>query len=432
MGIFKRSKSNSNEGNVKKLKEVFNLLTGYQSIFTSFDGGLYEMALTRSCIDKIASQCSKLHPVIGDKRTYNNINMILQYKPNRIMTTQQFLYRLVTILLVENNAYIVPIFDNPLNMNIIGFYPVRADGSKIIDYDGTKYLKYKINNTYYVIEYDYVGSLRRYQYKKEYLGENNRAIKSTLDLIDVQEQGIKSGIKSGAMIRFLAKLGVIQNKEDIKKEQNRLKDEQLSMENNGGVLIFDNKYTDIKQVDSKPFIIDKDQMGLIKQNVFDYFHMSEEILQNTASEDQWNLFYEDVIEPIAIQISQVLTKMLISEKDIKAGISVVLESTKLQFVSNDTKLQVSQQLFDRGILTINQVMDIWNLPKIKEEDGGDKRYIRKEYTEIQNLDKEDSDEENQGNSNNEKDNAGSNSDGNKSSEGNSNSGKDTNNENTEN
>ena len=424
MGIFKRNKSNSEANNVKRLKEVFNLLTGYQSIFTSFNGGLYEMALTRSCIDKIASQCSKLHPVIGDKRTYSNINTILQTKPNSLMTTQQFLYRLVTILMVENNAYIVPIFDSPLNMNIVGFYPARADGSKIVEYDGQKYLKYKINNDYYVIEYDYVGVLRRYYYKKDHTGENNMPLKSTIDLIDVQEQGIKSGIKNGAMIRFLAKLGIVQNSDSIKAEQKRLKDEQLSMENSGGVLIFDNKYSDVKQVDSKPFIVDKDQMQLIKQNVFDYFHMSEEILQNTASEDQWNLFYEDVIEPIAIQISQVLTNMIIKEKDIKAGINIVLESTKLQFVSNNTKLQVSQQLFDRGILTTDQVMDIWNLPRIGEANGGDKRYIRKEYTEVNNLDKEENNESDKGNSNDGQD-TGDNAKGNNSAEGNSNDGQDT-------
>ena len=148
----------------------------------------------------------------------------------------------------------------------------------------------------------------------------------------------------------------------------------------------DNKYSDIQKVDSKPFIVDKEQMDLIKNNVFDYFHMSEAIVQNTASEDQWNLFYEDVIEPIAIQISQVLTNMIIKENDIERGYSVVLEANKLQFISNNTKLNVSQQLFDRGILSTNQVMDIWNLPRVPDEE--DKRYIRKEYTEVKNLDKE--------------------------------------------
>ena len=228
--------------------------------------------------------------------------------------------------------------------------------------------------------------MRRHYYKKEYEGETNDALNSTMDLIDTQEQGIKEGIKSGAMIRFLARLGVVQNSDSIKKEQKRLKEDQLSMDNNGGVLIFDNKYADIQKVDSKPFIVDKEQMDLIKNNVFDYFHISEAILQNTATEDQWNLFYEDVIEPISIQISQVLTNMIIKQSDIETGLNIVLESTKLQFISNNTKLNVSQQLFDRGILKTNQVMDIWNLPHVPEDE--DKRYIRKEYTEVNNLDKE--------------------------------------------
>ena len=386
MGIFDRLRKDREERkNITRLTNTFKMLTGYNPIFTSYDGGLYEMGLTRSCIDKIATQCSKLHPVINGNKNYKKYNTLLQNKPNRLMTTQQFLYRLITIYLIENNAYIIPIFESPINLNIIGFYPVRAHGSRIINLDGIDYLVYKIQNEEYVIEYEYVGSLKRHYYKKEYVGENNSALKSTMDLINTQEQGIKEGIKSGAMIRFLARLGVVQNDESIRKEQKRLKDEQLSMENNGGVLIFDNKYSDIQKVDSKPFIIDKEQMDLIKNNVFDYFHMSENILQNTASEDQWNLFYEDVIEPIAIQISQVLTNMIIKQSDIERGLNVVLESNKLQFISNNTKLNVSQQLFDRGILSTNQVMDIWNLPHVPDEE--DKRYIRKEYTEVNNLDK---------------------------------------------
>lgn len=404
MGIFSTIKSNiESRKKINRLTNVFKLLNGYNPIFTTYNSGLFEMGLTRSCIDKIATQCSKLNPVINGNKNYNRLNTMLQNKPNKIMTTQQFLYRLVTILLVENNAYIVPVFDNNINLNIVGYYPVRAEGSKIVHFENKDYLIYKIQNEEYVIEYEYVGSLKRHYYKKEYTGENNEAINSTMELIDVQEQGIKEGIKSGAMIRFLAKLGIVQNTESIKAEQKRLKEEQLSMDNSGGVLIFDNKYSDIQKVDSKPFIVDKDNMDLIKNNVFDYFHISESILQNTAKEDEWNLFYEDVIEPIAIQISQVLTNMIIKPADIEKGLKVVLESTKLQFISNSTKLNVSQQLFDRGILSTDQVMDIWNLPHVE---GGDKRYIRKEYTEINNLDKDGEEDDNQdsesGDSNDEK------------------------------
>ena len=384
MGIFRDRIEKRKK--MEYLTSNFKLINGYSPIFSTYDGGLFEMALTRTCIDKIATQCSKLHPVINGNKNYKKINSILQNKPNKIMTTQQFIYRLATILLVENNAFIIPIYDSKFNMNIVGFYPARTSGSKIVTLNDVDYLVYKIQEETYAIEYERVGHLRRYYYKKEYLGENNNALNSTIDLINTQEQGIKEGIKSGAMIRFIAKLTNILRPEDIVAEQKRLKDNNLSMENNGGVLLFDNKYSDIQKVDSKPFIVDKEQMDLIKNNVFDYFHMSEAIVQNTASEDQWNLFYEDVIEPIAIQISQVLTNMIIKENDIERGYSVVLEANKLQFISNNTKLNVSQQLFDRGILSTNQVMDIWNLPRVPDEE--DKRYIRKEYTEVKNLDKE--------------------------------------------
>ncbi len=55
----------------------------------------------------------------------------------------------------------------------------------------------------------------------------------------------------------------------------------------------------------------------------------------------------------------------------------------MQYMTNQNKLQVSSQMFDRGILSVNDVMDIWNLPHVED---GDKRYIRKEYTEISQLD----------------------------------------------
>lgn len=384
MGFFSKKVE---ERKIKKyLTNTFKLINGYSPVYSTFSGGLYEMALTRTCVDKIATQCSKLNPVINtNKKVYKDIQTFLQNKPNKLMTTQQFLYRLITILLVENNAYIVPVYSDKYGTKVAGYYPVRSEGSKIVLYEGTEYLVYKINEEKYCIEYDRVGHLRRMYYKKEYMGESNSALAPTMDLINTQEQGIKEGVKSGAMIRFLAKLTNVINDEDLVKEQKRIRENQLSVENNGGVMIFDNKYSDIQKVDSKPFIVDKDNMDIIKNNVYNYFHCSESIIQNTASEDQWNLFYEDVIEPIAIQISQVLTNMIVKEEDAKRGLKVVLESTKLQFISNATKLSVSQQLFDRGIFTVNQVMAIWNLPPVED---GDKRYIRKEYTEVQNLDKD--------------------------------------------
>lgn len=380
MGIFQIKKEKRKAQ--KLLTEQFRLLNGYNSSFTTFAGGLYEMELIRASIESIATQCSKLNPVISGTKKYQELEKMLQYLPNYLMTTQQFLSRLITILKCENNAFIIPIYEDYTCEKIIGLYPVCASHSNIITDNGIEYLIYYIGENKYVIEYERVGHLRNHYYSREYYGESNNAIRPTLELIHTQNEGIIEGIKKSANIRFLAKLTNVLLDADLKKEKKRLEKENLSSENNGGVLIFDNKYSEIKEINSTPFIVDEKQAELIRKNVFNYFHISEEIIQNKASEDQWNSFYEGCIEPIAVQLGQVLTKMLFTNQEIKRGIAVIMESNKLQFASNKTKLEVSYQMFDRGILSINQIMDIWNLPHVED---GDKRYIRKEYTEVSNL-----------------------------------------------
>jgi hypothetical protein len=45
-------------------------------------------------------------------------------------------------------------------------------------------------------------------------------------------------------------------------------------------------------------------------------------------------------------------------------------------MTNKDKLDVSSQLLDRGVMSINDVRDIWNLAPVE---GGDVRVIRGEY-----------------------------------------------------
>lgn len=382
MGLFKKKEERSIR---EYLTQQFKLINGYNASFSTYSGGMYEMELIRSAVESIATQCSKLNPVVVAGKKYKNIEKMLQFSPNKIMTTQQFISKLITILKVENNAFIIPIYPNQLSNEIVGLYPVKTSGSKLVTYKGQDYLVYQIDNKEYAIEYERVGHLRNHYYNKEYWGSSNDAMKPTLDLIHTQNQGIMEGIKQSANIRFLAKLNNVLTPTDMELEKKRFVENNLSSSNNGGVLLFDSKYGEVKTIDSKPYIVDDRQAELIRKNVFNYFHISEEIIQSKASEDEWNSFYESCIEPIAIQLGQVLTKMFFTPEEIKRGYHIILESSKLQFASNNTKLSVSQQLFDRGILSTNQVMDIWNLPHVED---GDKRYIRKEYTEITNLDKE--------------------------------------------
>jgi len=120
--------------------------------------------------------------------------------------------------------------------------------------------------------------------------------------------------------------------------------------------------------------------------VYNYFGVSENIVQNKFNEDEWNAFYEGKIEPFAIQLSLAMTNMAFTPEQINKGCGIIFSASRLQYASNKTKLEVSTQLFDRGLISYNEVADIWNMPR--DPANGDKRYIRKEYAELDKLDKD--------------------------------------------
>lgn len=385
MGLFDKifPKQNQIEKQIQSsVQGYFQTLNAYTPSFTTYDGGIYEMELTRAAIDRYATFCSKLKPEIQGN-AYKNLEKILQYKPNPWMNTSQFLYRLATILKVNTTAFILPLYADDME-TITGFYPLLPINTEIIQVSGEPWLRYRFaNGQIAAIEYNRVGVLTRYSYKNELFGDGNSALNPTMNLLDIQKQGIVEGIKQSAMLRFLARLQGVITPDDLKKEKQRFSSENLSTDNQTGVMMFDNKYADVKQIDSKAFIVDADQMKIIQNNVFNYFGTNEAILQNKFDEDIFNAYYEGEIEAsFAIPLSLTLTNMLFTQKELAFNNAVIFTANRLQYASNNTKLSVSQQLFDRGILTTNQVMDIWNMAHVE---NGDKRFIRREYAEISEI-----------------------------------------------
>lgn len=375
--IFKRPKADI------QAKGYFKMLNGYTPVFTNAPESIYEMELTRAAIHSFANACAKLKPeVIGTARP--DLAKTLAFKPNPFMDTYKFLYRLATILLVNNTAFICPIEDD--FGKLVGYYPLLPQNCEVIDVGGKPYLRYTFGTGQRAaIEFEKVGILTRFQYDDDFFGSDNRALKPTMQLIHTNNQGIINGVKNSAAIRFLAKLGNIFKSEDIEKMRKDFTAENLSADNQSGMIIYDNKFADMKQVDSKPFTVNAAQMQQIKENVFSYFNESEGIIQNKFTEDEWNAFYEGAIEPFALQLSLVMSNMTFTEHQKSYGNGIVFTANRLQYASNKTKLDISTQLFDRGLINRNTVMDIWNMAHVE---NGDKYYIRKEYIEVSQLGKE--------------------------------------------
>lgn len=362
------------------IDNYFKMLNGYSPVFTTYQGGLYEMDLTRAAVHSFATFCSKLKPEItGSAKKY--LEKTLQFKPNFFMDTTKFLYRLATIYEVDNTAFIVPVEDQL--GHLIGYYPILPQRCEIVEAGSVIYLRYQFaNGEYAAIEFEKVGVMAQYLYHDDLFGEDNRPLRPTMQLLHTQNEGIINAVKNSANIRFLAKVANMLKPEDIRKERERFTADNLSEDNKSGMIIYDGKFSELKQVDSKPYTVNALQMQQINENVFIHFSTNMDILTNKYDENTWNAYYEGKIEPFAIQLSIVMSNMTYTQNEINRGNMITWTANRLQYASNATKLQVSTQLFDRALLNRNGVMDIWNMAHVE---NGEKYYIRKEYTEVSQL-----------------------------------------------
>lgn len=362
------------------LGNFFSMLDGYSPVFTTYDGGVYEMELTRACIHTFATHCSKLQPEVTGADP-EGIKAMLDSKPNLFMTSAQFLYKTATLYEAQNTCFIVPIVDN--FDRIIGYYPVAPNMTELRDLNGNPFLVYTFGTgEKAAIELERVGVVSKFLYNNDLMGEDNSALNPTLQLLSTQNQGITEGIKNSASFRFMATVNNFAKSSDMAKERKNWVDENLGADS-GGLALFPNTYTNVQQIQSVAKIVDPEQMKLIQERVYTYFGSNEDVLLNKAVGDGWSAYYEGKVEPFAIQLSQAMTVMTYNHNRRSRGSAIVWSANRLQYMTNTDKLQVSSQMFDRGILSINDIMDIWNLPHVED---GDKRYIRKEYTEISQLD----------------------------------------------
>lgn len=365
----------------KRADEYFKTLTAYRPVFHDWRGELYESALVRAAIDARARHISKLKvETVGTAKP--ELQRLLKLGPNQFQTWGQFLYRVSTILDVNSTAFIVPIVDKDLKTT--GYFPVLPERVEIIEFNGEPWLKYKFTHGQTAaIEMKYCAVLNRFQYRSDFFGTGNRALDETMDLISIQNQGIKEGAKNSATYRFMARTTNFTTPDDLREERKRFSERNLSAEaDGGGVLLFPNTYTDIKQLAGDTYSPDPKQMELIQTNVFDYFGVNEDVLQNKAYGDAWSAFYEGAIEVFAIQFSDAMTKAIFTENERSRGSELILTANRLQYLSNADKLNVTAQLTDRGIFSINEAREVFNLPPVE---GGDVRTIRGEYKNAEEI-----------------------------------------------
>ena len=381
-GIFEKIFGKREPAVAAKASTTFQLLEGYTPQFINWSGCIYESELIRAALDAHGRHAAKLQ-ISVDGSAKENLRNRLKIAPNDFQTWSQFQYRLAVTLYCRNTAFIVPVTGEYGEPNgVIGIAP---ESWEVVEYQGRPYVRFTLANMKKAaVELDRLGIMTRYQYKNELFGESNEAMKPTLDLIAMQRQGITEGIKNGASYRFSAQSDNWASDEDLAKEMERFNMNTFQKRKaSGGMILFPNTYKNVQQLKQEAYKVDADQMKLIKDNVYDYFAVNEDVIQNKAFGDNWLAFYEGAVEWFAIQLSEVMTRMLFTERERQFGNRIWFTSNRLQYMSNADKMNAISQMADRGLMTRNELREILNLTPLPEPYGS-QIPARGEYYDITN------------------------------------------------
>ena len=383
MGVFEKIFGKKEQPAALKNAKLFRMLKGYTPAWTTFSGSIYEADLIRASLDAWGRHTAKLKPNLKGAALPELQNR-LKVKPNAFLEWSQFLYQAATVLGVRNNNFIVKTrAEDGTTTGIINIVP---ESWELIEYDDEPWIRFILSNNKRRAErLAEVGIMTRYQYKSELFGENNEAMQPVLDLITIQRQGITEGIKNGNSYRFYARQDNWASDEDIGEEMERFNKFTFGNKKTaGGVLLFPMTYEDIHEMKASGYTVDKEQQEAIRTNVFDYFGVNENIIQNKAIGDEWLAFYEGMIEWIAIQMSEVVSGMLFTDRErMGYGNQIFFTSNRLQYMSNKDKLEAIKANADRGLMTRNELREIENLAPLPEPYGS-QIPARGEYYDIVN------------------------------------------------
>lgn len=365
------------------------LINEQQGVFTRWNGDAYSSDIYRAGVDAIARNVAKLkgsHVIKYADHAATagecKLNRLLQTRPNDYMSAYDFLYKLCTRYYLNNNAF--ALLDKDDRGNVRAIYPITETYVEFLsDATNELYCRFTFRSgKTAVFNYRDIIHLRRNFNNNELLGDDNAALTPALELAHTQNEGIISGIKAGANIRGILHFTQIMPPSKMKEEKDAFIADYLTMNNDGGVVATDQK-SEYTPIESKPVLLSAEQANAISEKIYNYLGVSKEIVNSSYNEEQFSSFYESTVEPFALALSLEFTAKVFNDREQAFGNAIIFDSGRMNYTSPQTKVNLIKELVPFGVLSINQALEILNLPPIAD---GDRRLQSLNYVSAQQAD----------------------------------------------
>ena len=354
----------------------YKLLNSYQSNFVPFSGNAWEVNTVRAAVHSFARRAATIQPRHirrGDGKLLDvedsPYNFILQKQPNPLNTAYKFYYRMAAQYKIYNNAFAFPVW-NEYTGKLTALYNINAQEIKLLEHKGELFLKFRFyNGNTYTFPYTDIIHIGSMFADNEVFGSSNAALLPVLKTADTFNQSMSKYAELVAVIRGILKVAASTKTEDLNKRRDDFIKDNLKMENNGaGVIVTDNKY-EYTPITDKQTPLPQGQLQYIKTEIYDYLGTNEKIVQNKATPEEEDDFYEGEVKPFFMQLEQALTVCLFTRKERGYGNEIVAAGNKLQYAKLSDKLAAVKYLSEIGGLMLDQALVTLGFPPIGGEEG---------------------------------------------------------------
>lgn len=338
--------------------------------FSSFSGTGYNSAAFRAAVDAIGRHTAKLQAHSDDKGLEN----LLASAPNAYMSGYDLLYKTAAAYFTHNNAFMLLQRDG--SWRITAVYPVNPQSVEFRPgTDGALYLECLFPDGRQVaFPYSDMIHLRRHFLTNDLLGDSNAPLFPLLDTAETLNQGIAESVRNGTSIRGVLKFTSLVNPAQVRAEKEQFVSDYFNPGNSGGIAATDQRF-DFVPANITPYNVPKEQVEAVERQIYDYLGVGASIINGTYTENEFSAFYESIVEPFALQLSQ--------EFKLKSGVEITFTAERMEFSSADTKIKLLHEAAPLGLITVNEARRLLALPPV---DDGDRRLQSLNYVSADKAD----------------------------------------------
>lgn len=376
--IFNKNPTYTDGKNLTRFLSLNNSV----NLFAAADKKIYQNLFARTCIHAIAENGAKLKPKVirvqGGRQVMANrpkLQRLLDLQPNEYMNTFDFLYKVITLLYIDNNVFIY-IKRNAYTGEVEGLYPINYSCSEVLEANGIMYVRFTFFTGFTMVcAYDELVHLRRFYGEDDLFGASEKALTKHIGLLNILDAGLAASANSANYLRGILKFNINLQQDDLRAQKEAFVKDYMNINNNGGIGALDSRM-EFQELTNNFRGADNEQMQTVRNDVMSYFGVNEKIISSAYNEEDWAAFYESVLEPVAIRLGLELTRKVFTARELEMGNQIIFEANRLQYSSNESKVSLLKELLPMGLLSINEGREIFNMAPIE---GGDKHILSLNY-----------------------------------------------------